>query len=421
MIAYPKGEVVYENLSTEYTDVSKLLATLKTKGFSGSAEVQTATKKGAFLMVGGKVIGTVVGIGPDASMVIGDQNVGELLAMSVEPTGVINVFQVPSPEMEFIVGMAADVEPFIRDLDSDFVDINQLMKKLASENHTGRIELFNKSNQPLGTLCLKDGQPVGIQVMSADFKTPSHFDSKSSPAVLEGLLKQGAIFTVYKNVSPSLSDTKNVPKKEITNEMPKNEILAEPQIDRFEEPAFDAVEQSNTLLRDGNINFKTDFEPVMNETKKPENEVAADNTKKISDVIERKNGTTSENGRNEFLSSLQRTFSRIEKFVDTFSEKGSFQRAFKRACVEKSEQYHFLDPFEGRFEYSGKRIRLDATVKIEEFVLAVADSLNLALSYVKKDLPKNMVLPPELGGEIEATFRNYQEMIKLSGVKLLAY
>jgi hypothetical protein len=107
----------------------------------------------------------------------------------------------------------------------------------------------------------------------------------------------------------------------------------------------------------------------------------------------------------------------MEKFMDNFSEKGGFQRTFNQACVEKSETYHFLDPFEGKFDYQGKKIRLDANVETEEFIIAIAECLDLTLSYIKKDLPKNVFLPIGPKGDIESTFKNHQDMTKLSDLQ----
>jgi hypothetical protein len=138
---------------------------------------------------------------------------------------------------------------------------------------------------------------------------------------------------------------------------------------------------------------------------------------KRPDIVEKQkveNGVG--NGRNEFLTGIQRIFLKMEKFMDGSLEKGGFQRVFKKACVEKSESYHFLDPFEGQFDYQGKKIYLDAKVGTEEFIVAIAECLNLTLSYIKQDLPKNAVLPPGLKGDIESTFKKYPDIIDLSGL-----
>jgi hypothetical protein len=57
---YPKGDVVHQNLSTEYTDVPDLLATLTSNGFTGVVEVVLPKESGAFFVSKGKVLGAMV-------------------------------------------------------------------------------------------------------------------------------------------------------------------------------------------------------------------------------------------------------------------------------------------------------------------------------------------------------------------------
>ena len=102
--------------------------------------------------------------------------------------------------------------------------------------------------------------------------------------------------------------------------------------------------------------------------------------------------------------------------MDSVSQKGSFQRAFKKACVERSESHPFLDPFEGLFDYQGKKIYLDAKVGTEEFITAIAECLDLTLSYIKKDLPKNATLTSGLKGDIESAFNSYQDIVRFSSL-----
>ncbi len=123
-----------------------------------------------------------------------------------------------------------------------------------------------------------------------------------------------------------------------------------------------------------------------------------------------KNENGAGNGRNEFLAALQRVFVKIEKFVDSVSKQGGFQKTFKKACIEKSDSYPFLDPFEGQFDYQGKKIRLDATIETEEFTRAIAECLNLTLTYIRKELPKNVVFPPGLKTDIESVFKKRPDL-----------
>jgi hypothetical protein len=121
--------------------------------------------------------------------------------------------------------------------------------------------------------------------------------------------------------------------------------------------------------------------------------------------------------RTQFVVDLQGTLFKIEKFVNGFAETGGFQRAFKRACVEKSESYPFLDPFEGQFDYSGGRIHLDGQVPMGAFVIGIAECLDLTLTYLEREIPNKTVLPASLKRDIEILFRGYRDVITESGLQ----
>ena len=112
---YPKGEAVYQNLSTEYTNLPQLLSTLKPKGFSGIVEIDMAGKKGAFFMVSGEVINAASGIETDPPAMVGEEAAEKLLALSTRPNGVLNVYQLPSIKVEFASNsLLSDRSPFLR-------------------------------------------------------------------------------------------------------------------------------------------------------------------------------------------------------------------------------------------------------------------------------------------------------------------
>ncbi len=385
---YPKGEALYQNLSTEYTDLPQLLSTLKTKGFSGVVEIDLANEKGVFFVVSGDVINAASGIETDPPAMVGEEAVEKLLSFSTRPNGVLNVYQLSPVEVEFAASSLEKPELLFKDLSTDFVRMDQFIKKLQDEKLTGYIEMSARKNRRVGKLSLKSGATVGLQITS-ESGALSFYEPEAIPPLLEEFVKQGIAFNVYRSTgfAMPIKETNSVAAKanKETTEIKKHKL--EP----FE--AFDVKEEEI-------FEVKLEEEPAP--AKKP-------------DIVEKQkveNGAG--NGRNEFLMAIQRIFLKMEKFMDSFSEKGSFQRTFKRACVEKSEMYHFLDPFEGKFDYQGKKIRLDANVGTEEFIMAIAECFNLTLSYIKKDLPKKVVLPPGLKGDIESTFKNHQDIITIS-------
>jgi len=250
------------------------------------------------------------------------------------------------------------------------------------------MEIIAKKGRRVGTLSLKAGETVGLQIAS-ESGAPSFFEREAIPPLLEEFVKQGATFSVYRSKGFSM------PVKGT------NKIAAEVSRD-----ATEIKERKVEPLAQFNVKEEEVFQVKLEEKPAPARK---------PDVVEKQkveNGIG--NGRNEFLTAIHRIFLKMEKFMDSFSEKGSFQRAFKKACVEKSELYHFLDPFEGQFEYQGKKLRLDAKIETEEFITAIAECLDLTLTYIKQELPKNVVLPPGLKGDLESTFKKHQDIIKLA-------
>jgi hypothetical protein len=231
---------------------------------------------------------------------------------------------------------------------------------------------------------------------------PSFFDAAAVPALLEEVMREGAVFDVYHSLSVPTVEGVEPPGKEPPRREPpgreasRKEASAEPEPER--EPSAEAV-----------IELELPEPPPAKTATLAEKQKAdeADDAEAASD------------GRSELVKGLEKMFGKVERFVDSTLQKGAFLRALKRACIERSDAHPFLDPFEGQFDYSAGKIRLDGEVVVEDFAVAVADCLNLTLSLLQKELPKNFSLPVTLKGEIEASFKHYQELIKRSGLQFV--
>lgn len=398
-----KGKVLHQNLSTEYTDVAQLLATLRSNGFDGTVEIETANRKGAFFMIGGKTVNAVLGSEINPAGLIGEEAIEELLALSTQPNAMLNVYQSTPAEVEFTLSTLKS-EIIHSKLSTDFVKMDRFLQKLASEKHTGYIEVATKANRTIGILSLKDGEVVGLMV-TPESGNASYFDQAAVPALLEEVMREGAVFDVYRSLA--VPAVKQAPPPEgapaVKQAAPKPEVVqAEPEPEPEPEPAVEAVIELELP------------EPAAGKT------VSLAEKQKPQDADDDEAEAEAEvDGRSELLAGLQRMFNKVEKFVDAASQKGAFMRALKRACIERSDAYPFLDPFEGQFDYGAGRIRLDDGVAVEGFAVAVADCFNLTLSLLQKELPKNFSLPVTLKGEIEASFKHYQELIKQSGLQFV--
>lgn len=392
---YPKGEILHQNLSTEYTDVPQLLATLKANDFSGVVEIEIAGMKSAFFAASGNVINAAIGVESDPPAMVGEEAIEELLNLASQSKGILNVYQVPALEVEFATSTLMKSELLFKNLNTDFVRMDLFIKKHADEKLTGYIEIFTKQNQRIGTLSLRDGDIAGLQVLS-ESGPPCFFDREGVTPLLEEIMRHGAIFTVYRTISAPIQKKTGTEKKV--------------KAIKTEEPVFE-VEKVPV------IEFKA--EPVIEEKAEPVIEFKEEPAPRKAEARVEKPTTNNGGGqdRNKFLGNLQDVFYKMERFVDGVTAKGSFQRVFKAACIEKSDLYHFLDPFEGQFEYSDKKIRIDDRVETESFAMAIADCLNHTLSKIQNEYPNDLVLPADLKGETESVFTHYQDMIKFSGLQ----
>ncbi len=400
---YPKGEVLHQNLSTEYTDVPQLLATFKTNDFSGVVEIEIGGMKSAFFAASGKVINAAIGVESDPPAMVGEEAIEELLNLASQSKGTLNIYQAPALEVEFAASTLMKSELLFKNLNTDFVRMDLFIKKHADEKLTGYIEIFTKMNQRIGTLSLRDGEIAGLQVLS-ESGPPCFFDQEGVSPLLDEIMRHGAIFSVYRNLSAPIQKKSGAEKKAkaAKTEEPVTEVEKAPVIEFKTEPV---------------IEFKT--EPIVEKKAEPVIELKTEPAPGKSEVRTEKQNANNGVGqdRNMFLQNLQDVLFKMERFIDGVSTKGSFQRVFNATCIEKSDLYHFLDPFEGQFEYNEKKVRVDDRVETERFAMAIADCLNHTLLNIQKEIPNDLVLPAELKGETESVFTHYHDMIRFSGLQ----
>ncbi len=376
---FPKGEVVHQNLSTEYTDVPDLLSTLTSNGFAGVVEVELPHEKGAFFIRKGHVLSAVVESGPGQATIFGHEAMDELLSLTSKEVGTLNIYKLSPTQVDAIVSRFCS-EIVFKGLMTDFVKLDKFIQKLSMENHTGYIEVFTKKNQIMGTLFLKEGELVDLHLPS-ESEYPSLSEPKAIPAFLEDVIRQGAVFDVYRSLIENVSSGEH-----------ETETLAGP-----------VVEDKNENI------IKAEEEPYQEEE--------VETSEEAIDDIEEEYTELSTNGRGDVLSILQEVIVKTEKFVDGFSQEGIFLRAFKRALIERSDLYPFLDPFTDQFDYRHGEITLDEEIELNHFATGIADCFNLTLSHLKKEFPKNMNLSPNIKAELESKFKLYQDAMKRFGVQ----
>ncbi len=120
----------------------------------------------------------------------------------------------------------------------------------------------------------------------------------------------------------------------------------------------------------------------------------------------------SEEGFDELLPLLQEFLSNSEKIVDTLSPKETFKKAFKKALIEKSEEFGFLDPFAGEFEYGNGTLRFSGEVGKEEFVKGFVESFRTTMIHLEDNLPQEKMVSLKMKAGIESFIETHRESLK---------
>ena len=87
---------------------------------------------------------------------------------------------------------------------------------------------------------------------------------------------------------------------------------------------------------------------------------------------------------------MQEVVRTIESVVDSVTRRtGVFLDNLKKAQVEKSEEYPFLDPFADEFEYKNGKIIVRGKVSVEIFLHGIKDCIDLTLHKIPLDITKD--------------------------------
>jgi hypothetical protein len=122
----------------------------------------------------------------------------------------------------------------------------------------------------------------------------------------------------------------------------------------------------------------------------------------------------------ELIPIFQEVLSRAEQLVDGVTKKkGLFHKLFKESLVERSEEFPFLDPFAGEFEYRESTIQFTGETGIKDFAKGIVECLVGTLSHLEKELPKEKMLPLKLKAGIESSLEQHSEALKRLGINAI--
>jgi hypothetical protein len=119
----------------------------------------------------------------------------------------------------------------------------------------------------------------------------------------------------------------------------------------------------------------------------------------------------------ELILIFQDIISKVEQLVDGASRrKGLFHKVFKESLIEKSEEFAFLDPFAGEFEYRDRTIQFTGEIGVKDFAKGIVECLVETLRGLEKELPKDKMLLLKLKAGIESSLEQNGEALKRLGV-----
>jgi hypothetical protein len=108
---------------------------------------------------------------------------------------------------------------------------------------------------------------------------------------------------------------------------------------------------------------------------------------------------------------LQDTISTIETVVDGSATKGTFSAELKRALVNKSNDYPFLDPFAAEFKYEDGKIIFTGNTDIPELTRGLGECLGLTIEALTDKFSKKKILD-QVRGELDQIKLDFGREIK---------
>lgn len=189
---FPKGQTLYENLNTSFTNFSELLLDLKANGFTGYISVSFWEYEGILFLDSGDIVNAVEESG--GARTTGQEAVDGITGKINEKDGTISVYAL-SPDVVTMLASVVRSEVVHRDLTTDFTSLDQLIAKLQSEEHTGYVEVALKDEKGAGIIFLQDGLAIE-SILSTNGNAVS--GAQVLPRIIETASSVGAAFNVYR-------------------------------------------------------------------------------------------------------------------------------------------------------------------------------------------------------------------------------
>lgn len=190
---FPKGQALYENMNTSFTNFGELFLNLNASSFTGYVRVSFLDYEGILLMDSGKVVNAIEET-EGKQRATGQKAVAGITRRAKEREGTISVYHL-SGELVTILASAARGDVLYKDLTTELTSLEKLLDKLKGEEHTGYIEVAVKDGKGNGIIFLQTGDPIEC-IFSDNGETVS--GSQILSRIIKTSAEAGATFNVYK-------------------------------------------------------------------------------------------------------------------------------------------------------------------------------------------------------------------------------
>ncbi|MBN1352511.1 hypothetical protein JXJ21_24140 [candidate division KSB1 bacterium] len=188
----PRGKAIYENLNTSFTNFVELLSDLKKNHITGVVSIVFWEYEGLLFLDSGNIINAIEQY--EGNRKIGQDAVNRLVTKVKEKDGTISVYGFSSDLIAMLVSTLQS-EIVYKELSSDFTNLEKLLEKLKSEQHTGYIEILTNDYQHLATIFIQGGEPIE-SIISNDNNAFAKTDFHDK--IHELAKSKGVMFNIYR-------------------------------------------------------------------------------------------------------------------------------------------------------------------------------------------------------------------------------
>ena len=235
---FPKGDVVYERLSTSFTQIDAMLEELKGEIFTGYVQLTAPNYVGTLLLSDGFVANAIEEVGGQRSS--GGEAADRIIAKGRERAGLLSVFRL-SEEMSQLLIHFLQSEVLYKDLTSDLTSLDRLIAGLQGRRHSGYIEVQLLKSRHTAMVFLWEGK-----VLESMLDRQGKFSA--GPRVQEEIIllaaAEGAVFTVYSTHPPKPADEP----KPAEGQGPQEQLSLWQEVLKAMEGAVDTQARTGTFL-----------------------------------------------------------------------------------------------------------------------------------------------------------------------------